>query len=60
MTNKASTENAKNWYTSKEAKQILKVSDCTLMHMRESGKLQFKKKGNAYFYFIDQKIPAGK
>ncbi|WP_018014684.1 hypothetical protein [Teredinibacter turnerae] len=43
----------KAWCSSKEAKKALKVSDCELMHMRLSGKLEFKKSGNAYFYVID-------
>lgn len=41
----------KNQYlTSKEAKKVLKVSDCHLAHMRVEGKLPFVKKGNAYMY----------
>ncbi len=40
------------WLTSKEAKAILKVSDCHLMHMRLSGVLQFRKIGNRFMYLM--------
>ena len=36
--------------TSKEVKAELKVQDCDLAHIRNAGKLQFTKKGNAYLY----------
>lgn len=36
--------------TSKEAKVELKVQDCDLAHIRNAGKLQFTKKGNAFLY----------
>ena len=36
--------------TSKEAKRLLKVSDCELMHLRTSGKVKATKKGNSYLY----------
>ncbi len=36
--------------TSKEAKAALKIQDCDLAHIRNAGKLQFTKKGNAYLY----------
>lgn len=39
-----------SYLTSKEAKKVLKVSDCHLAHMRMEGKLPFVKKGNAYMY----------
>lgn len=38
------------YLTSKEAKVVLKVQDCDLMHLRTSGKLRFTKKGNAFMY----------
>ncbi|WP_169338558.1 hypothetical protein [Rheinheimera baltica] len=41
-----------NWLTSNEAKKVLKVSSCELMHLRVVGKLPYKKQGNAYFYQI--------
>jgi len=40
------------WLTTKEAQKQLKISGCQLMHLRESGKLTFKKQGNAYYYRI--------
>lgn len=43
-----------NWLSSKEAKKALKVSDCHLMHLRLSGKLQFRKEGNRYLYLISK------
>ena len=42
--------NNSEYLSSKEAMKVLKVSSCDLMHLRESGKLKFIKKGNAYFY----------
>ena len=44
------------WLSSKEAKKVLKVSSCELMHLRVSGKLPFKKQGNAYFYQIPDSL----
>lgn len=40
----------KEWLSSKEALKIAKIQSCDLMHYRVSGKLEFEKKGNAYFY----------
>jgi hypothetical protein len=45
-------QQTENWLTSKEAKKVLKVSSCELMHLRVAGKLPYKKQGNAYFYQI--------
>jgi hypothetical protein len=42
------------WLTSKETQKLLNISGCELMHLRESGKLTFKKQGNAFLYQIDQ------
>jgi hypothetical protein len=42
------------WLTSKEAQKHPKISGCELMHLRVSGKLIFKKKGNAYLYQISE------
>jgi hypothetical protein len=39
------------YLTSKEAKKELKVQDCELAHIRNSGKLKFTKKSNSYLYF---------
>jgi hypothetical protein len=43
----------KEYISSKDAKAILKVQDCDLMHIRTSGKLKFVKKGNAFLYSKD-------
>jgi ribosomal protein L28 len=44
------TDVNKKWLNSNEARKKLKVSACNLSHLREAGKLEFKKEGNAYFY----------
>ena len=41
---------AKEYLNSKETKSILKVQDCDLAHIRNSGRLKFIKKGNAFMY----------
>lgn len=46
--------NEERWLSSKEAKKILKVSDCRLSHLRNEGKLVFMKKGNAFLYSLQQ------
>ena len=33
-----------------QAKAALKIQDCDLAHIRNAGKLQFTKMGNAYLY----------
>lgn len=38
------------WFSSKEMKSRLRVSDCELSHLRQSGVLAFEKRGNAFFY----------
>lgn len=38
------------WLDSKEAAKELKVSACGLSHIREAGKLLFRKEGNAFRY----------
>tara|TARA_R110001632_G_scaffold231177_2_gene369433 strand:+ start:5639 stop:5851 length:213 start_codon:yes stop_codon:yes gene_type:complete len=38
------------WLSSKEILKVAKIQSCDLMHYRIQGKLEFKKKGNAYFY----------
>jgi len=43
-------EKTVKYLTSPEAKKELKVQDCDLAHIRNSGKLQFTKKGNSYLY----------
>lgn len=48
------------WLSSKEAQKKLKVKSCDLMHLREAGKLKFKKVGDAFFYnIIDLKNNGG-
>lgn len=42
--------NPLKYLTSTEAKRELKVQDCDLAHIRNSGKLKFIKKGNSYLY----------
>ena len=44
------SENSIKYLTSKEAKKELKVQDCDLAHIRNSGNLQYTKKGNSYLY----------
>jgi hypothetical protein len=44
------TDKSKKWLTSKEVIQNVKIKDCDLMHFRQQGKLEFEKRGNAYFY----------
>lgn len=40
----------KKWLSSKEAQKIAKIKGCDLMHHRTQGKLDFEKRGNAFFY----------
>lgn len=42
----------KTWLTSKEIQELMKISGCELMHLRTSGKVTFKKQGNAYYYQV--------
>ena len=54
-TDKEATQHASpdtSWVRSKEAMKLLKVSSCGLCHLREQGKIEFKKQGNAYFYRV--------
>lgn len=44
------------WLSSKGSKTLGKFKDCDLMHHRLSGKVNFKKQGNAYFYSKDDVI----
>ncbi len=48
-----SPEKKSTWLSSKEAQKQLKIKGCDLMHHRVSGKLTFQKKGNAYFYLVE-------
>jgi DNA phosphorothioation-associated putative methyltransferase len=40
------------WVRSAEARKELKLSTCDLAHMREAGKIESKKVGNAYLYKV--------
>ena len=42
--------NQKKWLSSKETLDISKIKSCDLMHYRLQGKLEFEKRGNAFFY----------
>ena len=44
---------AEKYLTSKEAKAELKVQDCDLAHIRNAGKLNFRKNGNAFLYSVE-------
>ncbi|MEM5482224.1 hypothetical protein WNY97_20660 [Pseudoalteromonas fuliginea] len=57
MTNQ---EQEGKWLSSKEAMTYLKISACTLMHRRVRGALKFEKRGRAYFYYVETKIPISK
>ena len=39
-----------NWLSSKETQKKAKIKSCDLMHYRVGGKLEYKKKGNAFYY----------
>lgn len=54
-TDKEATQHASpdgSWVRTKDAMKLLKVSSCDLCHLREQGKIEFKKQGNAYFYRV--------
>jgi hypothetical protein len=38
---------------SSEVREKLKISTCELAHLREAGKLAYRKQGNAYLYLDD-------
>ncbi len=40
------------YFSSTEMKTLLKISDCELMHLRTTGKLQYQRSGNAYLYSL--------
>ena len=44
---------AKRPLTSQEATRSLGVSDCQLAHLRNCGRVSFKKNGRAFAYYID-------
>ena len=41
------------WVSSKEAIKVAKIKSCDLMHYRVHGKLEFEKRGNAFFYLTE-------
>ncbi|WP_176365212.1 hypothetical protein [Pseudoalteromonas ulvae] len=41
------------WLTSKQTQAHLKITGCKLMHLRETGKLKFEKRGRAFYYYFD-------
>lgn len=45
-------QNDNKWLNSKVTKSLLKMSDCKLMHLRLEGKIEYKKDGRAFLYFI--------
>lgn len=40
------------WLSSRQIKSKLGITDCQLMHLRVSGKLKYKKQGNAFLYLL--------
>lgn len=40
------------WLRSDEIRQRLKLTTCELAHLREAGKIDFQKQGNAYLYRV--------
>jgi hypothetical protein len=51
-------EDNDQWMNSTEARKRLKVSTCDLAHLRNAGKIESKKVGNAYYYKVDVGIDA--
>lgn len=46
----ASKQNETDWLTSREIRALLHISTCELAHLREAGKLEFVRRGNAFLY----------
>lgn len=44
------TSKQDDWLDSKEARMELEVSACDLSHIREAGKLRYRKEGKAFRY----------
>ena len=44
------TDFEKNYMSTKEVKSTLKVRDCDVMHLRQTGRINFVKKGNSFWY----------
>ena len=49
-------ENSDQWVRSNEVRKALKISTCDLAHMREAGKIESKKVGNAFLYKLPSRI----
>jgi hypothetical protein len=49
------TDQTSQWLNSKDTMRQLKISSCHLMHMRQAGKIKYKKQGNRFWYLIEQK-----
>ncbi|TWT50973.1 hypothetical protein Pla22_37160 [Rubripirellula amarantea] len=50
------TPGKETWLNSEEMASRLGVSSCELSHLREAGKLSYKKKGNAFLYIVDDEV----
>jgi hypothetical protein len=48
---KQSSARGAEWMTSAEVQKTARITSCHLMHLREEGKLRFRKKGNAFLYW---------
>jgi hypothetical protein len=46
----AAEEEEGQWLRSSDARKIIKASSCDLSHMRQKGKIRYRKEGNAYLY----------
>ena len=44
-----------HWVRSEEARKLLKLTTCELAHLREQGKIDFRKAGTAFEYLISKK-----
>jgi len=53
-----SDNDGSKWLKSAEIRKKLKLTTCELAHLREAGKLPFKKKGNAYLYLAEDATPS--
>ena len=49
----SNSDDTSEWLSSTDARAIMRLSSCDLAHLRESGTVRFRKKGNAFFYSPD-------
>lgn len=49
-------KNSERWLRSNEIRKALKLSTCDLAHMRDAGKIESKKVGNAFLYKLPSRI----